>query len=92
MNDIEKTKEQLMVELSQIRQRVRELEQTCDDIAGNHQAAKKTLMEEHARAQMYLDIAEVILVAINEKGEIILINRKGCRILGYENEELVALK
>ena len=50
---------------------------------------EKALLEERDRAQRYLDIAEVMLVALNGKGQISLINRKGCRILGYEEEELI---
>lgn len=53
---------------------------------------KKTesrLRDERNRAQRYLDIAEVMLVALDSSGNIELINRKGCRILGYEEKELV---
>ncbi|MFQ5595055.1 MAG: PAS domain S-box protein, partial [Anaerolineae bacterium] len=41
------------------------------------------------KAQRYLDIAGVMLVALDEKGEITLINQKGCAILGYEERELI---
>jgi PAS domain S-box-containing protein len=53
------------------------------------QQARITLMEEKDKKQMYLDIAEVILVALDKNGQITLINRKGCRILGYEYGELI---
>ena len=39
------------------------------------------------RAQRYLDIAGVILVALDSEGQISLINRKGREVLGYETEE-----
>ncbi len=52
-------------------------------------ATLKALQRERDRAQQYLDIAGVILVALNEKGEITLMNRRGHRILGYEEGELV---
>jgi len=51
--------------------------------------ADKALRKERDKAQMYLDIAGVILVAINEKGEVTLINRKGCQVLGYSDEEII---
>ncbi len=51
--------------------------------------ADKRLMEARDKAQMYLDLASVIFVALNEKGEVTLINRKGCEILGYEEAEIV---
>ncbi|MFC2100619.1 PAS domain S-box protein, partial [Bacteroidota bacterium] len=50
---------------------------------------EKLLLEERDKAQKYLDIAGVIFVAINNKGEVILINRKGCEVLGYEENEII---
>ena len=50
--------------------------------------AENTQREERDKAQTYLDIAGVMFVAINIKGEVTLINKKGCEILGYEEEEI----
>jgi len=47
------------------------------------------LRAERDKAQMYLDTAEAIFLALNEAGEVDLINRKGCQILGYKHGELV---
>ena len=44
---------------------------------------------EQDRAELYLQTAEVILVALGRDGTITRINRKGCQILGYEEQELV---
>lgn len=41
------------------------------------------------RAQHYLDIADVIMLALDSDGKITLINQKGCQILGYPESELV---
>ncbi len=41
------------------------------------------------KAQQYLDIAGVILVALNTKGEVTLINQKGCKILGRNVKEII---
>jgi two-component system cell cycle sensor histidine kinase/response regulator CckA len=49
--------------------------------------AEEALRRERDKAQKYLDLAGVMMVALNEEGEITLINRKGCQILGYEKEE-----
>ena len=38
---------------------------------------------------MYLDIAGVMFVALKDKGEVILVNQKGCDILGYPEKEIV---
>jgi len=51
--------------------------------------AERALTLEWDRVQQYLDIAEVILVALDRTGKVILINRKGCKILGYEEQELL---
>jgi PAS domain S-box-containing protein len=52
-------------------------------------AATDALRRERDRAQSYLDLAEVMLVALDASGFITLINRKGCEILGYTESELV---
>ncbi len=51
--------------------------------------AEETLKKENTGAQRFLDIAGVMLVAINPDQKVILINRKGCEILGYKQEEAV---
>jgi len=83
-----KTKEQLIAELSALKQRTAGLEKNLKNITGNHREARITLLEEKDKKQMYLDIAEVMLIALDKTGQITLINRKGCRILGYEYGEL----
>lgn len=50
---------------------------------------KKELIRERNAARECLDIAGVILVGINAKEEVILINKKGCEILGYEKDEII---
>ncbi|MBN1564269.1 MAG: PAS domain S-box protein, partial [Anaerolineae bacterium] len=47
------------------------------------------LRQERDRAQQYLDIAGVILVALDTEGHITLINHKGREILGYSEAELL---
>ena len=50
---------------------------------------ENALREERDRVQRYLDIAGVILVAINNNQEVTLINKKGCEVLGYSEEEII---
>ena len=52
-------------------------------------SAERALRQERDRAQRYLDIAEVILLVIKPDGEVTLLNRKGCRVLGYEPHEVI---
>jgi PAS domain S-box-containing protein len=47
------------------------------------------IRQERDRAQSYLDIADVILLALDLEGRITLINRKGCATLGREESELL---
>jgi len=51
--------------------------------------AELALQRERDRFQQYLDIANVMLLALDERGDVTLINRKGCRILGYEEKEIL---
>ena len=41
------------------------------------------------QAQEYLDVAEVIFLAIDANQKVSLINRKGCEVLGYPQNEIV---
>ncbi len=47
------------------------------------------LRDERDRAQRYLDVAGVILVAIGADGRVARINRRGCEILGGTEAEIV---
>lgn len=49
---------------------------------------EKTLKTERDRAQTYFNISGVILLVLNKKGEVKLINKKGCEVLGYEKKEI----
>ena len=51
--------------------------------------AHELIRQERDRAQSYLDIADVILLALDLEGRITLINRKGCATLGREESELL---
>jgi PAS domain S-box-containing protein len=47
------------------------------------------LQEEKEKAESYLNVAGVIIVAFDTHAKITLINKKGCEILGYKKEELI---
>lgn len=51
----------------------------------------RQLRESRDLAQTYLNIAGVMFSAINRSGEIILINQKGCDILGISEKEAIGL-
>ncbi|MBW2564092.1 MAG: PAS domain S-box protein, partial [Deltaproteobacteria bacterium] len=50
---------------------------------------QRTLTESEQKAKQYLDIAGVIIVALDEDGHITLINERGLKVLGYHREELL---
>jgi two-component system cell cycle sensor histidine kinase/response regulator CckA len=50
--------------------------------------AEEALREERDRAQTYLDMAGVMFVVINADENVSLLNRRGCQILGYKEEEI----
>jgi PAS domain S-box-containing protein len=58
------------------------------DITERKRAQKETL-QERDRAQNYLDIAGVILIVIDPEEKVRLINKKGCEVLGYKEEEII---
>jgi PAS domain S-box-containing protein len=51
--------------------------------------AEIELRQEKDSVQKYLDVAGVMFVAINNQGEVVLVNKKGCQILGYEEGEII---
>jgi len=57
-------------------------------IAIQRRQAEQALHQEQEKAQKYLDIAEVMIMALNKEGEITLVNQKGAGILGYQIEDL----
>jgi len=53
------------------------------------QEAENALRAERDLARQYLDTAGVLLAAIDRDGKITMINRTGCGLLGYTEEELL---
>jgi PAS domain S-box-containing protein len=50
---------------------------------------EQALKQERDKTSTYLELAEVILMALDKNGCITLINRKGCNILGYPQRRLI---
>ena len=50
---------------------------------------QERLREQQERAQLYLDVAAVMLVGLDRDGAITLINRRGCEVLGVEHPRVV---
>lgn len=51
--------------------------------------AEQSLLKERDNAQKYLDVAGVMLLVINADEKVQIINKKGCEILGYDEQEII---
>ena len=51
--------------------------------------AEEVLKQEKNRAETYLNIAGVIILAMDTRGIVTMINRKGCEVLGYDEGEIL---
>jgi len=80
-----KTRDQLIAELKELRQRVAALEEPD----ARYRGAMALLREQTHRAQLFFDFAGVIFVLLNAQGRVVLANRKACEVLGYERREVV---
>jgi PAS domain S-box-containing protein len=79
------------LELS-VEERTRELANTIQALEAEvafRSEAQEALERERDRAQRYLDIADVVLLALDRRGRIVMINKKGHRLLGYDESELL---
>jgi diguanylate cyclase (GGDEF)-like protein/PAS domain S-box-containing protein len=52
-------------------------------------ATQRTLQEERDRAQRYLEVASTLVVVLDQRGRVELINRQGCELLGFTEDELL---
>ena len=53
------------------------------------EVARNVIRTERDRAQQYLDVAAVIIVALAADETVSLINQRGCEVLGYQEDEIV---
>lgn len=54
-----------------------------------NEVANHVIRRERDRAQQYLDVAGVIIVALAADETVSLINQRGCEVLGYKENEIV---
>ena len=64
-----------------------ELSNTINRVV-NHKKAERDFLEQKVRAEQYLNVVRNIILALDVQGKIILLNKKGYEILGYEEGEL----
>ncbi len=57
--------------------------------ADENRRVEGMLRAERDRAQRYLDVAGTMIVVLDSEGAVLLINRKGCAVLGRPEDELL---
>ncbi len=62
---------------------------TISTVSRQRKAAEKLARKERDTAELYLDTVEAIIVALDADGNISLINRRGCQLLEYPEQDLV---
>lgn len=85
MRDKDQAKEQVTHELAEAPKNIAELEVS----ETQRKRAEEKLKREKGRAEEYLNIAGVMLATVDANENISMINKKGCEILGYNQEELI---
>jgi PAS domain S-box-containing protein len=66
-----------------------DMQQANESLERMVKARTEELIKEQGKKQQYLDIAAVMLVALNKMGEITLINQQGCKMLQVREEEAI---
>ncbi|MBN2727334.1 PAS domain S-box protein [Candidatus Mcinerneyibacteriota bacterium] len=51
--------------------------------------AEEKINEERDKAQAYLDVADVMMLALDREGRVVMVNPKGCRVLERSEEEIL---
>ena len=57
--------------------------------ADESRRVESMLRAERDRAQRYLDVAGTMIVVLDAEGQVLLLNRKGCAVLGREERDVV---
>lgn len=83
MVEDQKSFSQLLQELERLREKNDEMKQ----LEAQHLRSKEIVKKVQAEKQQYLDIAAVIFLVIDLDEKIALLNRKGCQLLEYTEEE-----
>ncbi|MFQ5802548.1 MAG: PAS domain S-box protein [Candidatus Methylomirabilales bacterium] len=85
MKDEAKTREQLERELAETRQLIAERGGSEHESAQAEHSPEK----QRDRVQKYLDVAGIMIVVIDADQRVTLINKKGCEILEWKQEEIL---
>jgi PAS domain S-box-containing protein len=84
-----KSRDELEMKVKERTRDLVELNASLDREIVDHKRAEVLLKHERDRMQEYLNVAGVIMLVIDADEKVILINKKGCEILGYREKEIV---
>ncbi len=82
VNEVKQTTDQLLDELARAQARIAELEL-------DRRRVEQTLHQLRDNMSRYLDLAEVVLVALDHEGKVTLVGGRCFQILGYNPDELI---
>ncbi len=71
---------------------ISQLYNAAENEISKRKVAEQVLKRERDKAQMYLDIAGVIIIVLDNKQDVILINKKGCEVLGRPESDIIGKK
>ena len=84
--------QQLKAANQQLRASEQQLKAANQQLSASNQqlrATEKQLREEKERSQKYFDLAGTIMIVIDPDQKVVLVNQKGCEILGYKENEIL---
>ena len=84
--------QQLKAANQQLRANEQQLKAANQQLEASNQqlrATEKQLREEKERSRKYFDVAGTIMIVINPEQKVILVNKRGCEILGYRDDEIL---
>ncbi len=85
MKTSEKTYEELLEEISTLKNKISKLEKGKSDSRN----VKDQVSADYNKTKQYLSVASIIMLAIGHDQKVIMINKKGCEILGYSESKIV---
>lgn len=68
-----------------------ETNQKLAEEVSRHKTTLDLLGREFSRAERYLETVEAVIIALDPDGNITLINRRGCELIGLSEDELIGM-
>jgi PAS domain S-box-containing protein len=82
-------KEGMQQEVTKLREELEHRNVELNRLRENQKHIEAELRREKKRGQMYLHVAGVIILIIDDKEKVSLINNMGCELLGYSENEII---